>query len=264
MRYWVTGGMPRYALLIDYDGGPFNGWQRQAEGQRTVQGAIEAALGRLEPGPHVIAAAGRTDAGVHATGQVAHCDLTRDWDPFRLCGAINHHLRPDPVAVLAIARVADDFHARFSARERRYLFRLVARRAPLTHERGRVWRVPGPLDLGAMRAGSAHLKGHHDFTTFRSTWCQANSPMKTLDELTIDERPVAGGIEYRFSLRARSFLHNQVRSIVGTLHQVGLGAWAPADVKAALTARERAACGPVSPPQGLYLTGVAYEADPFV
>lgn len=256
--------MPRYALLIDYDGGPFNGWQRQAAGQPTVQGAIEAALGRLEPGPHVIAAAGRTDAGVHATGQVAHCDLTRDWDPFRLCGAINHHLRPDPVAVLAIARVADDFHARFSARERRYLFRLVARRAPLTHERGRVWRVPGPLDLDAMRAGAAHLLGHHDFTTFRSTWCQANSPVKTLDELSIDERPIAGGTEYRFALRARSFLHNQVRSIVGTLQQVGLGAWTPAEVKSALAARERAACGPVSPPQGLYLTGVAYETDPFI
>lgn len=256
--------MPRYALLIDYDGGPFNGWQRQAAGQPTVQAAIEAALGRLEAGPHVVAAAGRTDAGVHATGQVAHCDLVRDWDPFRLCGAINHHLRPDPVAVLAIARVPDDFHARFSARERRYLFRLVARRAPVTHERGRVWRVPSGLDLAAMQAGAAHLLGKHDFTTFRAVHCQAASPVKTLDEITITEQPVAGGIEYRFVLRARSFLHNQVRSIVGTLEQVGAGAWLAEDVKRALMARDRAACGPVCPPEGLYLTGVGYLTDPFV
>lgn len=255
--------MPRYALLIDYDGTPFNGWQRQAAGQPSVQAAIEAALSRLQPGDHTIAAAGRTDAGVHATGQVAHCDLTRDWDPFRLSEALNFHLKPAPVAILKAARVADDFHARFSAVERRYLFRLIARRAPVTHDRGRVWQVLNPLDADAMREGAAHLIGLHDFTTFRSTMCQSNSPVKTLDEITITEQPIPGGTEYRFTLRARSFLHNQVRSIVGTLERVGAGGWSPEDVRTALAARDRAACGPVCPPQGLYLTGVGYPADPF-
>lgn len=255
--------MPRYAFLIDYDGGPFNGWQRQAAGQPSVQAAVEAALARLEPGEHTIAAAGRTDAGVHATGQVAHCDMGRDWDPFRLSEALNFHLKPAPVAVLRAARVEEEFHARFSAVERRYLFRLVARRAPVTHDRGLAWQVSHRLDLEAMRAGAAHLLGLHDFTTFRSTMCQAKSPVKTLDEISIEELPVAGGVEYRFTLRARSFLHNQVRSIVGTLERVGAGSWSPEDVKAALEARDRAACGPVCPPQGLYLTGVGYPVDPF-
>jgi len=255
--------MPRYALLIEYDGGPFNGWQRQAAGQPSVQAAVEAALARLEPGEHTIAAAGRTDAGVHATGQVAHCDMAREWDAFRLSEALNFHLKPAPVAVLRAARVAEDFHARFSAVERRYLFRLIARRAPLTHDRGLAWQVSHRLDLEAMRAGAAHLVGLHDFTTFRSMMCQAKSPVKTLDEISISEVPVAGGVEYRFTLRARSFLHNQVRSIVGTLERVGAGSWSPGDVKAALEARDRAACGPVCPPQGLYLTGVGYPVDPF-
>lgn len=255
--------MPRFALLIDYDGTPFNGWQRQAQGQPSVQQAVEEALAKLEPRQHTIAAAGRTDAGVHATGQVAHADLTRDWDPFRLSEALNHHLKPAPVAVLKAVRVPDDFHARFSAIERRYTFRLVARRAPLTHDRGRAWHILNPLDIDAMREGAAHLVGLHDFTTFRSTLCQSKSPVKTLDEISIDSRPVAGGTEYRFHLRARSFLHNQVRSIVGTLERVGAGSWAPTDVKAALDAKDRAACGPVCPPQGLYLTGVSYPVDPF-
>lgn len=255
--------MPRFALRIDYDGGPFQGWQRQAEGQPSVQAAVEAALSRLEPGAHTIAAAGRTDAGVHATGQVATVDLSRDWGTFRLGEALNFHLKPLPVAVLAVARVSDDFHARFSATERRYLFRVVARRAPVTHDRGRVWQVLNPLDVAAMRAGAAHLLGLHDFTTFRSSICQARSPVKTLDSLEISEHPYAGGREYRFALRARSFLHNQVRSIVGTLERVGAGAWHPDRVAEALAARDRAACGPVCPPQGLYLTGVGYPADPF-
>lgn len=255
--------MPRYALKIEYDGGPFAGWQRQAQGQASVQGAIEAALAKLEPGAHTIAAAGRTDAGVHATGQVAHCDLARDWDPFRLSEALNFHLKPQPVAVLAAVRVADDFHARFSAVERRYLFRLVQRRAPMTHDRGNVWQVQNPLDVTAIRAGAAHLLGHHDFTTFRSSMCQAASPVKTLDEITVEEAPYPGGREVRFFLRARSFLHNQVRSIVGTLERVGAGSWAPEDVRTALEARNRAACGPVCPPQGLYLTEAVYPADPF-
>lgn len=255
--------MPRFALLIDYDGTPFNGWQRQAQGQPSVQAAIEEALARLEPRPHTIAAAGRTDAGVHATGQVAHADLARDWDPFRLSEALNHHLKPAPVAILKAARVPDDFHARFSALERRYTFRLITRRAPLTHDRGRAWHIQHKLDLDAMRAGAAHLIGLHDFTTFRSTLCQSKSPVKTLDEITIDSSPTTGGTEIRFHLRARSFLHNQVRSIVGTLERVGAGGWHPDDVRTALAAKDRAACGPVCPPQGLYLTGVSYPADPF-
>ncbi len=255
--------MPRYALMIEYDGTPFAGWQRQAEGRASVQAAVETALERLEPGPHRIAAAGRTDAGVHATGQVATCDLSRDWEPARLMGALNHHLRPAPVAVLAVAPVAEVFHARFSAIERRYTFRLVQRRAPVTHDRNRVWQVGHRLDIAAMRAGAAFLIGHHDFTTFRSSICQAASPVKTLDEIRIEELPYPGGAECRFHLRARSFLHNQVRSIVGTLERVGAGAWPPEAVKAALEARDRAACGPVCPPGGLYLTGVGYPSDPF-
>jgi tRNA pseudouridine38-40 synthase len=255
--------MPRYALQIDYHGGPFAGWQRQAGGLPSVQAAVEAALARLEPGPHTIAAAGRTDAGVHATAQVAHCDLNRDWDPFKLAAALNAHLRPDPVAVVACARVPEDFHARFSAIGRRYVFRLAARRAPLTHDLGLMWQVPGRLDLQAMQAGAAELIGSHDFTTFRSTLCQAKSPVKTLDRIAITQHLYPGGSEYRFDLSARSFLHNQVRSIVGTLERVGAGAWSPAEVRAALQARDRAACGPVAPPQGLYLVGVSYPVDPF-
>lgn len=255
--------MPRYAFRIEYDGAPFAGWQRQAE-LPSVQGAVEAALARLEPGPHTIAAAGRTDAGVHATAQVAHADLAKDWDPFRLSEALNHHLKPLPVAIVACARVDETFHARFSAVERRYLFRLLARRAPATHDRGLVWQVQNPLDAGAMREGAASLIGHHDFTTFRSSICQAKSPVKTLDEIRIEEVEVPNGREYRFHLRARSFLHNQVRSIVGTLERVGAGAWAPERVGEALAACDRAACGPVCPPQGLYLCGVKYPVDPFV
>lgn len=254
--------MPRYALKIEYHGGPFAGWQVQA-GQPSVQGAVEAALGRLEPGPHRIGAAGRTDAGVHATGQVAHCDLARDWDPFRLSEALNHHLRPQPVAITACAPVAPDWHARFSAVERRYTFRLLARRAPATHEAGLVWRVAHPLDRAAMQAAADRLVGRHDFTTFRSTLCQAASPVKTLDAFLVEEIAREAGQEFRFHLRARSFLHNQVRSLVGTLERVGAGRWTPEDVAQALAARDRAACGPVSPPDGLYLTHVAYPADPF-
>jgi tRNA pseudouridine38-40 synthase len=254
--------MPRYALLVEYHGAPFAGWQRQTD-QPSVQGAIEAALAKLEPRPHTIAAAGRTDAGVHATGQVAHCDMDKDWDPFRLSEALNFHLKPAPVAILDCARVADDWHARFDAIERRYLFRLMSRRAPLTSEAGQMWRVNHPLDAAVMQAGADRLIGNHDFTTFRSSICQANSPVKTLDELRVEAvaRPI--GTEYRFHVRARSFLHNQVRSFVGTLERVGAGAWTPDDVATALAAKDRAACGPVSPPQGLYLAGVIYPTDPF-
>lgn len=254
--------MPRYALLIEYDGRPFAGWQRQAQ-HPSVQQAIEEALSRLEPGPHTIAGAGRTDAGVHARGQVASVDLQKDWEPFRLSEALNYHLKPAPVGILNCARVADDWHARFSAHERRYLFRLLMRRAPATLEAGQVWRVMHPLDVDAMRDGARHLIGKHDFTTFRSVMCQAQSPVKTLDTLDIAAIDGPAGPEVQFSLRARSFLHNQVRSIVGTLERVGAGAWPPERVREALEARDRAACGPVCPPDGLYLTGVGYPDDPF-
>ncbi len=254
--------MPRFALEVEYHGAPFAGWQRQAD-QPSVQGAIEAALARLEPGPHTIAAAGRTDAGVHAIGQVAHCDLQKDWDPFRLSEALNFHLKPQPVAIRRAALVPDDWHARFSALERRYVFRLLMRRAPATHDAGLVWQVSQRLDPEPMRRAAAHLIGKHDFTTFRSTMCQADSPVKTLDELRIEEVDGWSGPELRFYLRARSFLHNQVRSFVGTLERVGAGSWTPEDVRDALDARDRAACGPVCPPQGLYLSGVQYPEDPF-
>ena len=254
--------MPRDALKIEYHGAPFAGWQRQAD-QPSVQGAVEAALARLEPGEHRIAAAGRADAGVHATGQVASFDLAKEWDPFRLSEALNSPLKPQPVAVVAAARVADDWHARFTAVERRYVFRLLMRRAPATHDVGLVWQVKQPLDVAPMREAAAHLIGKHDFTTFRSSICQAARPVKTLDELTIEEVAGFSGPELRFFLRARSILHNQVRSIVGTLERVGAGAWAPGDVKTALEAADRAACGPGCPPQGLYLAGVGYPEDPF-
>lgn len=255
--------MPRYALKIEYDGGPFSGWQRQSD-VASVQGAIEGALAKLEPREHTIAAAGRTDAGVHGLGQVAHCDMDKDWDPFRLSEALNYHLKPAPVAVVACAQVDDAWHARFSALERRYLFRLVCRRAPLVHEAGKVWQISQPLDGNAMQAGADRLLGRHDFTTFRSSICQANSPLRTLDELRVEavERR-DGAQEFQFHVRARSFLHNQVRSFVGTLERVGAGAWTPDDVSAALDAKDRSRCGPVCPPQGLYLAGVGYPDDPF-
>ncbi|MEM9795058.1 MAG: tRNA pseudouridine(38-40) synthase TruA [Pseudomonadota bacterium] len=250
--------MPRYAFRLEYDGRPFAGWQRQ-DGPDSVQQRLEEALRQLDPDVPSIAAAGRTDAGVHATGQVAHADVIKDWEPFRLSEAVNWHLKPAPIAVVDCAAVPDDWHARFDARERRYTFRIIARRAPLTLDAGQAWRVPGPLDAEAMRAGAAHLIGRHDFTTFRASICQAKSPVRTLDALDIED----GGEEIRLHLRARSFLHNQVRSIAGTLERVGAGSWPPERVKAALAARDRAACGPVAPPDGLCLTGVGYPSDPF-
>lgn len=249
--------MPRYALQIEYNGAPFAGWQRQPD-QPSVQGAIEAALAKLESGAHTIAAAGRTDAGVHATAQVAHCDMTKDWDPFRLSEALNFHLKPAPVSIVNCAFVADDWHARFSATERRYLFKLVARRAPLTFESGQMWRVNALLDVEAMQNAANHLLGKHDFTTFRSSICQADSPIRTLDRLDVTEVPRSDGQEVHFDVRARSFLHNQVRSFVGTLERVGAGGWTADDVAKALAAKDRAACGPVCPPHGLYLVGVTY------
>ena len=254
--------MPRYALKIEYDGRPFVGWQRQID-HSTVQGVVETALTKLEADVPTIAAAGRTDTGVHAVGQVAHVDLAREWTPFRLAEALNWHLRPAPVAIVACARVSEAFHARFSAMSRQYTYRLICRRAPLIHDAGHAWNVRGKLNPQAMAEGARHLLGRHDFTTFRATHCQAKSPVKTLDELRVEEHVLPAGREIRFHLKARSFLHNQVRSIVGSLERVGAGSWAPDDVGTALAACDRAACGPVAPPEGLYLTAVGYPEDPF-
>ncbi|MEO8530943.1 MAG: tRNA pseudouridine(38-40) synthase TruA [Deltaproteobacteria bacterium] len=250
--------MPRYAFLIEYDGAPFAGWQRQLD-HPSVQHAIETVLTRLSATTIEITGAGRTDSGVHARGQVAHVDLPKAWDPYRLSQAVNAHLRPLPIAILDCAAVTDDFHARFSANRRDYRYRVIARRAPLTLDLGLAWQVPNLDQIEAMRAAARHLIGHHDFTTFRSSHCQALSPLKTLDKIDI----VVSGETVDFHLSARSFLHNQVRSIVGTLERVGAGRWSPDDVAKALIAKDRAACGPVAPPDGLSLMAVGYTDDPF-
>jgi tRNA pseudouridine38-40 synthase len=254
--------MPRYALKIEYHGKPYSGWQKQRD-VASVQQTIEEALLKIEPECEGIQGAGRTDAGVHAYAQVAKVDLVKDWDGFRLSEALNFHLKPHPVSILQAVKVDAEFHARFSAVEREYTFRLISRRAPVTHDEGLVWQVTRPLDITAMREGAAHLIGQHDFTTFRSTICQAKSPIKNLDVIDITEIALDYGTEYRFTIRARSFLHNQVRSIVGTLERVGAGRWKPLQVKTALEAKDRAACGTVCPPHGLYLAKVTYPVDPF-
>ena len=246
--------MPRYRLDIEYDGGPYNGFQAQ-DGLPTVQGAIETAIHAFCGETVRIAAAGRTDSGVHATGQVAHVDLDKDWPAATVMNALNAHLIREGVAVLDCCAVADDWHARFSATGRKYLYRILNRPGRPALERGRVWHVRKSLDAGAMQAGAHHLIGHHDFTTFRDLACQSKSPEKTLDVATV--RRV--GEEVHLVFEARSFLHRQVRSMAGTLVEAGLGRWTPDDVKAALEAKDRTACGPVAPSDGLYLTGVDYE-----
>jgi tRNA pseudouridine38-40 synthase len=245
--------MPRYKLTIEYDGTPYVGWQAQDNGV-SVQGVLTAAIAAFAGEQVAVGAAGRTDAGVHALGQVAHLDLAKDWDAETVRDAINFHLRPQPVAVLAAERVADDFDARFSAVKRHYLYRIVNRRADLTLEQNRAWRVPRPLDSNAMHAAAQRLVGRHDFTTFRSSECQAKSPVKTLDRLDV----ARAGEDVRITAAARSFLQHQVRSIVGSLIHVGDGKWSADDLAAALAARNRAACGQVAPPHGLYLVRVEY------
>ena len=245
--------MPRYKLTIEYDGTPFVGWQMQGVGA-SVQSVLTAAIAGCCNHPVKVAGAGRTDAGVHALGQVAHVNLEKDWRGDKLRDAVNAHLRPHPVAVLATEKVADDFDARFSAKKRHYLYRVVNRRADLALERTRAWRVPRRLDAEAMNAAARALIGKHDFTTFRSTECQAKSPVKTLDRLDVTR----DGDEVRIETSARSFLHNQVRSMVGSLVLVGDDKWSAADLADALAARDRAACGPVAPPEGLYLARVDY------
>jgi tRNA pseudouridine38-40 synthase len=245
--------MPRYKLLIEYDGAPFAGWQIQAE-QATVQGVLAAAVEAFCGEKVSVQGAGRTDAGVHALGQVAHVDLRKDWDSDTVRDALTAQLRPHPVAVLAAERVADDFDARFSARARHYLYRIVNRRADLALDRGRAWRVPRLLDAAAMHRAAQGLIGKHDFTTFRAAECQAKSPVKTLDRLDVEREDD----EIRIAASARSFLHHQVRSIVGSLALVGEGRWSAKDLAAALAARDRTACGPIAPPDGLYLVRVEY------
>lgn len=248
--------MPRFKLTVEYHGQPFSGWQRQPE-EPSVQGAIEAALARLLPESDTsptIAAAGRTDTGVHATGQVCHCDMPDGWEAFRLSEGLNYHLKPDPVAIVAAEQVADDFHARFSAQRRHYFYRIVNRRAPLALDAGLAWQVPYPLDADAMARAAAMLTGFHDFTTYRSTQCQAASPEKTLDRFHVTRV----GDEVHCRLDARSFLHNQVRSLVGTIERVGAGRWPVQRPFDALKAADRSKCGPVAPPDGLYLTQVDY------
>ena len=244
--------MPRYRITIEYDGGPFVGWQRQDNGP-SVQQAIETALTRIGEAT-TVTGAGRTDAGVHALAQVAHFDLGKAWAGDKLRDALNAHLRPAPVAVLEAAEAAPDFHARFSAKGRHYLYRILDRRADPALERGHVWWRPKALDAEAMHRAAQVLVGHHDFTTFRASECQAASPVKTLDRLDV-AREVD---EVCIQASARSFLHNQVRSMAGSLALVGEGRWNASDLAAALEARDRAACGPVAPPEGLYLVGVDY------
>ncbi len=247
--------MPRYRIIIEYDGTPFVGWQIQAQG-RSVQGCLTEALRRFSGEAVSVRGAGRTDAGVHARGQVAHFDLARDWEPFKVREALNFHLKPDPIVVLDAATVAPDFDARFSATGRGYLYRILARKAPPALDRNRVWWVPRPLDPAAMAEAAAHMLGRHDFTTFRAAACQAASPVKTLDRLDV----TAVGEEIRIEAEARSFLHHQVRSLAGSLKHVGEGRWTPADMKAALEARDRARCGALAPSRGLYLMDVVYGA----
>ena len=245
--------MPRYKLTIEYDGTGLVGWQRQANGL-SVQEALETAFERFCGERPIVFGAGRTDAGVHALAQVAHVDLAREADPDVIRSAINHHLRPHAISVIDAAPAPPGFDARLSARSRRYLYRILNRRAPPALERGRVWHVAPPLDAAAMREGAQHLVGHHDFSTFRDSLCQAKSPVKTLDALEISR----AGEEIHIEARARSFLHHQVRNMVGTLKLVGAGKWTAADVATALTARDRRAGGPTAPPDGLYLVAVSY------
>jgi tRNA pseudouridine38-40 synthase len=245
--------MPRYKLTIEYDGGPFVGWQRQDNGL-SVQQAIEEAVEAFCQERAVVHCAGRTDAGVHALGQVAHIEIAKEAPPDKVRDALNFHLRPHPIAILQAEVAAPDFHARFSATGRSYLYRILLRRAPAALERGHVWHLPFPLDAGAMHAAAQELVGHHDFTSFRSTACQAPSPMKTLDELSVSR----AGEEIHVTAKARSFLHNQVRIMVGTLKLVGEGKWSARDVAKALAAADRTQGGPTAPPDGLYLTEVRY------
>ena len=248
--------MPRYKLTIEYDGSGLVGWQRQANGL-SVQEALETAFEQFCGERLTVFGAGRTDAGVHALAQVAHVDLARAADPDVIRSAINHYLRPHAISILDVAPALPGFDARLSARGRRYLYRILNRRAPPALERGRVWHVAPPLDEDAMREGARHLVGHHDFSTFRDSLCQAKSPVKTLDALEVTR----DGEQIHIAAHARSFLHHQVRNMAGTLKLVGIGQWQPDDVAAALAARDRRAGGPTAPAEGLTLVAIDYRED---
>jgi len=243
----------RWRLTIEYDGGPFMGWQRQDHGP-SVQQALEEALAKMTGELPAVHAAGRTDAGVHALAMSAHVDIEKSLTEHRLREGVNSLVRPHPISVLSVEKVADDWHARFSCIGRRYVYRILNRRAPPALESGRVWHVAVPLDADAMAQGAAHLIGRHDFTTFRSVQCQSDSPVKTLDRLDVSRE----GDEIRIEAAARSFLHHQVRSMVGCLAMVGRGQWKPKDMKAALEERDRAALGFNAPPHGLYFVEAIY------
>jgi tRNA pseudouridine38-40 synthase len=245
--------LPRYKLVVEYDGTPFVGWQVQ-DSAATVQGVLTEAIVKFSGEMVTVQGAGRTDAGVHARGQVAHVDLAKDWDTDTVRDAVNAHLRPHPVAVLSAVRVPATFEARFSAIRRHYLYCIANRRPDLALSRSRAWRVPRPLDAAAMHAAAQRLIGRHDFTTFRAAECQAKSPVKTLDRFDVTR----DGDDIEIRAAARSFLHHQVRSMVGSLVFVGEGKWSANDLATALAARDRAACGPVAPPEGLYLMRVDY------
>lgn len=245
--------MPRYRITIEYDGKPFVGWQIQPSGF-TVQGALTQAIKRFSGDDVVVKGAGRTDAGVHATGQVAHFDLSREWEPRRIRDAMNFHLKEVPVAVIDCAAVDDAFDARFSATARHYRYLILTRRARPVLDRNRVWWWPGDLDHEAMQAGAQHLVGRHDFTTFRASQCQAKSPLRSIDRVHVARH----GEQIEVLVSARSFLHNQVRSMVGSLKLIGEGKWQPDDMRRILEARDRTLCGPVAPAAGLYLIGVDY------
>jgi tRNA pseudouridine38-40 synthase len=247
--------MARHRLTIEYDGAGYSGWQRQENG-RSIQQALEEAIARLDDSAPRVAGAGRTDAGVHARGQVAHVDLQREWPGWRLGEAINAHLSQERIAVIEAAPVEESFDARRSAAQRHYRYVVVNRRAPLVFERGRAWRVKKPLGVAAMHEAAQVLIGRHDFTTFRDAQCQASSPLRTLDYFNVS----AEGETIHFDVGARSFLHRQVRSMVGSLVEVGLGKWSASDFRAAFEAAERRRCGPVAPPDGLYLMRVDYPA----
>lgn len=243
----------RYKLTIEYDGGPFHGWQRLPDAP-TVQGALEDAVEKLTGVRSEVIGAGRTDSGVHAYAQVAHVDIEKPFEAFRLSEGLNAHIRPHPISILNAEEARPDFHARFDASARAYTYELINRRSPLALDRGRAWRIGRPLDVRMMDEGAQALIGHHDFTTFRDTKCQSKSPVKTLDIATVegaDEQVI-------FHFEARSFLHSQVRSMVGTLVEVGLGKMTVEQVVEALAAADRTRCGPVAPPDGLYLVRVDY------
>jgi tRNA pseudouridine38-40 synthase len=248
--------MPRYRLTLEYDGGPYCGFQAQAAAP-TVQASLERAVAAFCGEVVRVHAAGRTDTGVHATGQTAHIDLEKDWPAETVRNALNAHLRPEPIVVLAAEVAPEGWHARFSAVERRYRYRILNRPSPPGLDRGHVWHVKAPLDAEAMHAAAQALVGHHDFTTFRDVACQAKSPVKTLDVASVERV----GEEVVLVFEARSFLHRQVRSMTGSLAQVGLGRWTAGDLKAALEAKDRKACGAVAPAEGLYLTGVSYSGE---